>query len=312
MRTNFNLSLLLLAGLLQGCAILQSSHPKKQLSELDPTCATYEWESHPQLGPQAAIRVPIEINGHKVVFQLDTGADTSLIYDESQVGDELEVKLDKGFKYIEVPASLANYDLGKPHIYLMKEMNHPADRGTNGAVGTIGTDLLIGKILLLNFKRKMICIYAQGQLPRELAENSYEVGAELDNGKFIIPLEFPALRQPIPLFLDTGSSALSIFTDMTIWKSLVDATAPQRIISATVWGSAVDFIGASPKSQPSLNGTMLSIERVYYRKDKPTLFAGWNRKHLQGLVGLKPFSNKKWIYLIFDERNPRLGISRTE
>jgi hypothetical protein len=272
------------------------------------SCSEIHWVDHPELGAKAAMQVPLKVNGKNLLFQLDTGSDTTFLYDTSLIDGDHQVQYVDKFRYVESQVELANRDLGKQKFFLMEEMKtvKPGE-----VAGTIGSDLLQNRILLLNFSNSTFCIYENSEIPQTIRDASIEIDALLDRGKFILPISFANPKRDLSVFFDTGSSALAIFTDEDIYRNIsTSESLGGKTIEASVWGKTVPFISSPPQSQPNLKGTPLPIDLVFYRKDKPHLFKSWKRKNIQGLIGNKPFLNRKWIYLVFDAKSPRFGISK--
>jgi len=279
---------------------------KKSL-EVDSYCSEMRWKSHPELGKKAALDILVIIGKESYWFQLDTGSDTTYLYSKNLKVDK-NIKEWKSFRYFEDDVSIAGRKLGLRKIYLLDSMSK--GDSTLSTAGTIGTDLLTNKIVMLNFYKNQLCLYNKDSFPKKIVNSSMLLSATMNKGKFILSLSSKLLGRKLPLSYDTGSSALPIFTDKGLWERITKNNKEEVIVNASTWGKITHFISRDSIEDFFIDGYRVNVEKVYYRKDKPNLFKSSGRDDFVGMIGNLPFIKHKWIYLDMTVDKPAFAVSK--
>lgn len=283
--------------------VVISCSAKNRKAEVASSCVSFQWDAHPQLGPKAAMMVPVTVNGKELTFQLDTGSDVTMIYNKDLIGSDLPTEKVKEWDVVHVPVKFSQMNLGKQKIFVNKNMGD----GSKGPSGTIGTDIMKNKTFLVNYSTSQVCLFEHDQMPAEFTSMTTLVPAKVQFGKIVVPVSASKTRD-LSLFFDTGASAIPVFIDEPAWKEIVKKKSKEEVFKATSWGKEVPFVGKPPQATLLLGNSALNVKKVFYRKDKPLLFKEWNNPGIEGSFGNEAVWNREWIYLVFDSANPQFGL----
>jgi hypothetical protein len=173
-----------------------------------------------------------------------------------------------------------------------------------GIAGTIGLDVLICHVVVLDFPARRIYIMLRGDLPAAARGHTSWTPAAIRGGKFFVHARLNGADCD-SLFLDTGSSAFPLIVDADHWKTLTRPTAKE--VSVSAWGKQVKLVG-----QPALG----AIEIASLRVDHPLVFRrpedpGGSRQRphaVSGLIGNALFWDD--ILVLDFGATPQLGILR--
>ncbi|PYT25602.1 MAG: hypothetical protein DMG57_24870 [Acidobacteria bacterium] len=292
----------LVTSILACIAFAQKSKPSASnlLESLPGT--PFEWEAVPEISERSSLNVPVTLADSTYKYQFDTGADVTIIY-----GGEAARKFGwrKGRRVVRFPGiGLGGIMLPASNVVVNDQEVEPG-----GTAGTIGLDVLIGHVVVLDFPAKRIYVALRADLPAAVWDRTVWTPAEIRGGKFFVHLKLNGADYK-DLFLDTGSSAFPLIVDTGQWKTLtqtVDDNHPPKEITASSWGKKVKFVGA-----PALG----AIEIASLSLDHPMIFhtpADPNGFHSQphgayGLLGNALFWND--ILVLDFSITPQLGILR--
>jgi hypothetical protein len=289
----------LAAWFLVGFGLAQKSQPRADsLLEALPGTA-FEWGQAPGFSERGAIIVPISLGGAAYKCQLDTGTYLTIVY-----GGEAAkpFRWRPGQKMVHVPG------IGVGGITLPAADVQVATNFQNGGTaGTIGLDVLIGHVVILDFPARRIYVLQRTDLPAVVRGRTSWAPAEIRRGKFIVHARLNG-ADCNGLFLDTGSSAFPLMVDADHWKTLTRPTygePPAKEVSVNSWGKQIKLVG-----QPGLG----AIEIASLRVDHPLIFrmpeagSGKPRQAVSGLLGNALFWND--ILVLDLSGTPQLGILR--
>lgn len=232
-------------------------------------CVAFKWVSDDKSTPKAAISIPVKINGKSIPLQLDTGADATILYGAIANHSGWTERNQETFRADTFMIGSTNID--RPLIHVDASMDEDVR-----LVGTIGLSELMGRIAVIDYPLQRFCLFAEADLPTELANAPY-VRADLRNAKFFVPIDVGAFHSDAIVF-DTGSSLMPLNVDLVTWKELTgiaDTTDAPATITGSAWGKPVTFSGA-PAAEAMMLGTLnLKRPTVFTNKDQPTPFADW-------------------------------------
>ncbi len=179
-----------------------------------------------------AIFVDARIGDRAGSFQLDTGANTSVLNDDFALpqGGPIAVEI--------AGARLSGY--GTP------SGEHDADAG-----GTLGLDLFVGHLLSLDLARMRIAL----DLPSAHLRDAQWIPAEVRDGKFFVAAALGA-QAVTNLFVDTGSAS----TAVTFTRALFPGIMKRRLadlphVVANAWGKPI-VLGYAEPSETLRIGTI--------------------------------------------------------
>jgi hypothetical protein len=270
----------------------------------DSKCTAFEWDALEGVTERGAIRVPVTLDGRTYWYQLDTGADATIIY-----GAEAERwGWRKGAEWVRVPAiSLGGSSISAAMLYVMADMKTKP----GSTAGTVGLDLLLGQIAVLDYPGKRFCLIRRADAPEELRlhKRGAWVSAEIRDGKFFVhsKLNGQVLKD---VFFDTGASAFPLMVDFETWKTLTgkvgEADASTRIVGNS-WGKPMPFIGAPATGALQVGPLQLPSPIIFYRGTEPDHFKKYPYP-ATGLLGNAPFWND--VIVLDLGVHPAFGILR--
>jgi hypothetical protein len=244
--------------------------------------ARFAWVGADGISDRGAINVPVCLDGTEGVLQLDTGLDVTLL--------EGNLPAEKGWEYgaglHRCPSlEIGGIDLG-PRWLLNKSDNEAA----GPRLGSLGLDVLVGNLVLIDYPGQRLAIMRHGVAPRWLLEQTSWSGAELRHAKFFLQVKLAGERVS-DLFFDTGSSAMDIVVDLEDWTQLTGCSGPGE--AATVWtanrrNSNATIVGAPVRGPLVVGPVRVDRPDVYYLAEQPSLFADWPFP-ARGLIGNAPF-----------------------
>lgn len=292
---------MLAAWFLAAVALAQKSQPRAgSLLEGLPGTA-FGWAEAPGFSERGAIIVPISLGGAAYKYQLDTGTYMTVIY-----GSEAARRFGwrPGQKMVHVPGiGMGGTTLPAADVQVATNFQN------GGTAGTIGLDVLIGRVLILDFPARRIYVLQRADLPAAVRGRTSWAPAEIRRGKFLVHARLNG-ADCNGLFLDTGSSAFPLMVDAGHWKTLTRPTygePPAKEVSVNSWGKQVKFVG-----QPALG----AIEIASLRVDHPLIFHGpedplglqKQSQAISGLLGNALFWDD--ILVLDFGITPQLGILR--
>ena len=289
----------LAAWFLVGFGLAQKSQPRAgSLLEALPGTA-FGWGQAPGFSERGAIIVPISLGGAAYNYQLDTGTYLTIVY-----GGEAAKPFGwrPGQKMVHVPG------IGVGGITLPAADVRVATNFQNGGIaGTIGLDVLIGHVVILDFPARRIYVLQRTDLPAAVRQRTSWAPAKIRGGKFFVHARLNG-ADCNGLFLDTGSSAFPLMVDAGHWKTLTRPTygePPAKEVSVNSWGKQVKLVG-----QPALGTIEITSLRVVH----PLIFrmpgagSGKPPQAVSGLLGNALFWDD--ILVLDLSITPQLGILR--
>jgi len=301
MKKFVRLSLLLISGISSGALAAAPSSSKKASDPLaGVACTKFQWASDEKVGERAAMIVPVLLNGVPFRFQLDTGADATILYGQQA----------SRHGWVDRDANTL-----KPQTFSAGGMeNHSStlylrtDDDRDG--GTLGLDFLVGKVAIIDYPGQRFCVLNPVDFfPSALFNRVQWAPADLRNGKFYVDAGVEGQR-PLSLFFDSGSSAQPVTVDLDTWKWLTGLSSPDQATKRFVgssWGKTKTWLGAQSKARMSIGLFSLDRPIVYYESDDPAFFAN-HFPRTDGLFGNVGMWSE--IVVIYLQSQPSFGILR--
>lgn len=280
----FAVSVVALIGTAPAVAAVPSLTQAQAVLDGRSECTTFSWLPNPNGEERGAITVPVSINGETLNFQLDTGANATILYGtkSEQVGwasPDAESFRTNQF-------SIGSTSVDRPEIYPNRDMT-----GSDVVAGTLGLAELVGRVSVIDYPGRRFCLFADADLP-DLLRDGPGVRATLRNGKLFVPVTVGDVVSDAMVF-DTGSSELPLHVDLELWQRLTgldDTTFAPRTFEGSSWGTKIILSGASAKTPVLLGAIALGPQDVFTNAAQPDSFKGWPFR-ADGVLGNAPLWN---------------------
>jgi hypothetical protein len=283
----------------------------------EPDWIPFQWHEEVISGKhldKAAIYILVTLDGlsHKFYMQFDLGSDATMIYGnaikpylheyESLKSKITELEGDKQY-FKDIELKIGEHSIGKQTILYRKGVgNSLGKRALNQSeavlIGTIGTDIFTGKILVIDYPNKRICV--TNEIPEKYTSTPLQ-SFKTKYGKVVIAVDMDGKKKD--LLYDTGSSIFAIATteenaDIISEKTNVDS------FDIYAWGKRYMVYGRPITSTVTLGEKQLKPALVYFDKkghneNTNKILGVW------GVVGNAYFTDNT---VIIDWRNKLFGI----
>lgn len=265
-----------------------------------------------------AILIPVKLEGFSQRFylQFDTGAPTTTLY-----GNSLQSLKENGLAFNEIEKGEESFveqlDLilgGNPisasSIRIVPGYGQEVqveDSLQEITLGTIGTDLMVDRITVMDFKNKSIQLYDErpdwmdsltGFQPFDFAGRRMMLPSEIDG-------------KQLTLLYDSGSSAFGLITTKKRYQDYSDDEREEIRYSANNMGRQIPICHKSTDQMIAIGNATLLLKRISY----VDMFAGMQKfvspfSKVGGWLGNKPFLESM---MIFDTKTEEfLVIESTE
>jgi hypothetical protein len=245
------------------------------------------------------MRVPVKLDDADGWFQLDTGLDVTLIY-----GDIPE---ERGWEKHDGMYHVPSFEIGGIHLGPTWLRSDSDLGGADELGGSIGLDLLVGRLVLIDYPGRRFALMNHGQAPLWMLQRTTWARAELRDAKLFLNVVLNG-KGVEGLFFDTGASAFDITVDFETWRELTGCTGPEDATTQwTVqsWGNELTAVGSPAQGPLVIGSARIQEPHIFYLKEQPNLFAGWPFP-AKGLVGNAPFWDQ--IVIIDLGIRPRFGL----
>lgn len=278
----------------------QDPDPARQLDELFDALphTSFEW-SKSGSSERAAMRVPVDLDGTRGWFQLDTGLDVTLVYGKLAV--------ERGWETHDGMIHVPSLDIGTMSLGPVWIRSREEAGGKGELIGSLGLDLLVGHLVLIDFPGRRLALMRTGDAPVWLWQRATWTPATLRDAK-LFPYVTLGGEEMDDLVFDTGSSDFDVIVDFDDWKAITgrdgpDAATERRKVSS--WGKKITAIGAPARGPLVIGSARIAEPRVFYLKEQPELFAQWPFP-AGGLVGCAPFRDR--VVILDLGIRPRFGL----
>lgn len=264
--------------------------------------------------PHAALLVPVQVPGcpRTCYLQFDTGAPYSMLYARPLGALQR--------RYPALPLALSassdtarnfRFALGggqvQAHWMRVKPFGKselPADSTAPFIIGTLGTDALEGRALVLDYPRRRFSLAAR--VPDTLARRAEFVPLAFENRRVLLSMGLQG--KSLPLLFDSGSSAFSLLTSQETWQDMARPGAPARVVEVGSWGKPLTAHTVATAAGLTLGAATLPLNTVTYITG-----TNWQENILMrfsgmgGMLGNEPFSGHT---VLFDVAGGRFGLVR--
>ena len=264
---------------------------------------SFEWEGAEGVSDKAVMMVPVELDGQEYRFQLDTGSDVTMLYGTREAERRGWRESKQWFVGVpDVHVGGAYFD--SVDVFIGEEIT-----GGGKTTGTLGLDLLKGKVVVLDFPRQRFCVVQHTDMPSEVLERTAFVPAEVRDNKLFVLIRAGG-EELEGIFFDTGSSSFPLVVDLDLWQRLTGKKGQDdaaSILNVSSWGKTVPMVGAEIQGALEIGKIRMDRAMVYYWGDQPRFFEQWPFP-AAGLLGNALFIDE---VIVIDLGQPtRFGILR--
>lgn len=197
----------------------------------------HRWE------PQAALLIPVTLPGskRKLFMQFDTGSPSTIFYRQAlqafyprYTPSATSVSSNDSLTNFQFKAGPMSVKASKIAVIDFEEKNSNPDGNLLPIIGTIGTDLLDNKVVIIDYPRKQLVI--TDKLP---AQFSQQASAQFIYAmrRILLPATIDG-RQSM-LYFDSGSSAFELLTDKATCYRLASDTNAISGYPVQSWGKTL-------------------------------------------------------------------------
>ncbi|WP_143080440.1 hypothetical protein [Hymenobacter arizonensis] len=234
---------------------------------------------------KVAIMVPVKINDlpGNLVTQFDLGSGTTFLYEDAlknyfasraqlyaHVDTAQRGTTDAGHvHYATHGLPLAFGGAVVPAPRLMTRQGDPVSPDSLRSpspklVGTLGADFLGGKVLVIDYPRRRMCVLDSVDAYWR-ARTRFVAGRVKDN-RFSIPIAVN--RRTYWALFDTGASLFPLSTDQATWQHLVRPGAVVDTLAVNSWGEKVPFYGAPMQHDAYLGTVRLPASKAWFTRSQ--------------------------------------------
>ncbi|GGG39540.1 hypothetical protein [Hymenobacter glacieicola] len=281
-----------------------------------PTTSAFVWyagSARPTV-PHASLLVPVTLPGcpRTCYLQFDTGAPTSLLYANSltalrrQYPATAQRLLPQADTLHDVEFTLGQATVQARHLralqYGATEM--PADSTAPFIIGTLGADVLEGRVMVLDYARQRFSLSTEA--PDSLLPRTEFVPLDYASRRVLLTAQVQGKTEK--LLFDSGSSAFALLTSQSIWQQLARPQAPVQTAASNSMGRQLTTYTTATAAEVQLSkaaiplGTVTYVEGTSLMQNLLMRFSG-----MGGMLGNEPFSQQT---IILDVPGGRFGVVR--
>lgn len=263
--------------------------------------------------PHSSILLPVTLQtpGKTFYMQFDLGAPSSVLYHDTVMAIQARlpvftlVEEDQRNYAIDTQLTAGGIQISLKRARLTKsagngEINWEDDTGVV-VIGTIGSDLLDGRVLTIDYPNRSLSVAAT--VPSDVASTP---SAKLDykERRVILAAEFEGA--PTKIMLDTGSSSFALLTSESTWLRVSAGGTNARKFGVNSWGDTLTAHVADTAASIGLGGSLLPLKNVTYIEGTSVLQNLLMRMSgMSGMTGNKLLLDKT---LVLDPANSRYWV----
>ncbi|WP_045689196.1 hypothetical protein [Hymenobacter sp. AT01-02] len=280
-----------------------------------PATCTFVWKADSTAQPvvaHAALLVPARLPGcpRTCYFQFDTGAPTSILYARSLAA--LRGRYPATTQTLLPQADTVRnfqFGLGSGSVQARKikvldygRSTLPADSTEPFIIGTLGTDALEGRVLVLNYSTRQFSLRAD--VPTSLT--SQTVFVPLDFASRRVMLNAAVQGKPRQLLFDSGSSAFALLTSRATWEQMAQPQARVRHAAVNSLGTTLTAHTVATAATLGLGQVAVPLHTVTYIEGTSFMQSALMRfSGMGGMLGNEPFAERT---IVLDVRGRRFGL----
>lgn len=294
----------------------QFQAPANQLtvSQL-PAVTRFMWRADTtgaHITPHAVLLVPVTLPrcSRTCYLQFDTGAPYSLLYSHALTALQARCPAAGPALKFQV-ATLENFQfaIGQGQVMArsirIREMGTrtlPADSTVPFVIGTLGTDVLDGRVLVIDYARQRFELRAD--VPDSLARRATFAPLSFEQRRVLLSAGLQGADKQ--LLFDSGSSAFALLTSQASWQELARPDAPDQVTPVNSWGKTLMAHTVPTAARLQIGVTALPLRTVTYIDGTTFMQRTLMRfSGMGGMLGNEVFSRHT---LILDVKGGRFGV----
>lgn len=236
-----------------------------------PATTAFTWWADTARGrdmAHAAVLVPVRLPGcpRTCYLQFDTGAPYTVLYTESLASLRAAYPT---LPFAQAPDTVSDFrcSLGRSQVLArrVRVLPHgphklPADTATPFILGTLGSDVIEGRALVLDFARRRFSLMER--LPDSLARRATFVPLAFENRRVLLTMNLQG--EPRQLLYDSGASAFSLLTSHGEWSRLAQPGAPVRKVNVKSFDRTLTSYTVPTAAALQLDKTSLPLGTTTY------------------------------------------------
>jgi len=259
--------------------------------------------------PYAAMLIPVRLKNCPTRFymQFDLGAPNSMLYADKvrQIHKKYPTAITSTdtTKLIAFQFSLGTLQVLAKEIKVIthsKSLINWKNKNSITIIGTIGADLIDGRVIVIDYPAKKISIGKEVParlMPLTLTDMTYA------HRRILLPGQLQGKN--LMMLFDTGSSAYELLTDRETARTLSSDTVAERN-EVTSWGRKLIANTLPSSNLVEFSGITLPLAHVTYMEGvSSTQIAQMKRMGIGGMIGNRLFLTST---LVLDTRNRKFGL----
>jgi hypothetical protein len=280
-----------------------------------PLSSPFVWQADSSarpIVPQAGLLLPIMLPGcpRRCYVQFDTGAPSSVFYAHPLAALSVRYPgarsalLPRADTLHNLHLALGNGQIQARRLRVIAYGAHqlPADTAARLIVGTLGADVLEGRVLVLDYQRQRFSLVAQ--VPDSLAQRASFVPLAFTGRRLILSAAIAG--EPRQLLFDSGSSAFALLTNSATWQQLASPQATAQTTAVNSLGKILTAHTVATAAGLRLGQVTVPLQTVTYMEGT-TLFQRSLMRFsgMGGMLGNRPFNQH---IILIDEAHQRFGL----
>jgi hypothetical protein len=276
---------------------------------------SFQWKgdsSNATREPHMAILVPVKLPNCPKLFymQFDLGSPYSLFYTNKLAA--IQQKYPAAIPLKDSTGKLVNFTFttGKTPItakeIVVKQFDNTtinwSDRNSIEIIGTIGTDLIDGKVLIIDYPKKKLTI--SPAIPAKLMKRISLSDFVYARRSILLPAKVQG-KQTM-LFFDTGSSMYELLTDKKTVESLAIPNSPLLQRKVKSWDTYLTANSLASNDSITISSQKIPLHFATYMEGvSNSQVAQMMKLGIGGMTGNKLFLKHT---LVLDTKNKKFGL----
>jgi len=273
----------------------------------------FEWEGDSLSGKyfdKVAISVKVNVDHHPFYFQLDLGANYSIIYGncikdipslyQQRISLNDQFRDHQLFQLKDLKFKLGDYVAENFKLFGIADYGSFLDAHEKIQCGSVGADLFQNKIMIIDFPDKTV--YVTDSLNKQEVSAFDFIPASVKNHFLIIPVTING--KVYQLMYDTGSSIFTMVTTKEIAGEFADTARITDELNVTNLGDTLKVKGIKCAYTIAIGKEKSNNQMIWFTEND---YFSLNQKPYDGIIGNALFFNRK---ICLDFKNKRFGIAR--
>ncbi len=261
---------------------------------------------------RVGILVPVKLKNNPKTFwmQLDTGSDFTVLYQIPFNQLNYPAQPIKGQEdFVALSGSIGNCPFDSFPVFMYKDFGDSLnDKKVHPVIGSVGQDILVGRILILDFPKKRFCLTdSLDPAVKSLLSRASFVNLNRRDNKLFVHVQI-ADTSSDDFFYDTGASLFPITTSKAMWQKLTGLKGDEKNnirMKVPSWGQEAVLIGAPAKGELKFGTLRVAGPMVYFDTTGMIAFSQGPFK-ADGLLGNALFYDEYTV--VIDLVHNRFGI----